>query len=62
MIFNQAALKRQATVLALLVIIVIAGVYCYRSLPRRVGGDCVGDHLIVKGHTEVEDGMKVTSK
>ena len=22
----------------------------------------VGDHLIVKGHTEVEDGMKVTVK
>jgi len=22
----------------------------------------VGDHLIVKGHTEVEDGMKVTAK
>ena len=21
-----------------------------------------GDHLIVKGHTEVEDGMKVTAK
>ena len=26
------------------------------------GGLNVGDHLIVKGHTEVEDGMKVTAK
>ena len=35
MIINQAALKRQATVLALLVVIVIAGVYCYLTLPRE---------------------------
>ena len=35
MILNQAALKRQATVLALLVIIVIAGLYCYATLPRE---------------------------
>ena len=33
MIVNQAALKRQATVLALLVIIVIAGLYSYATLP-----------------------------
>jgi len=26
------------------------------------GGLNIGDHLIVKGHTEVEDGMKVTAK
>ena len=32
MILNQAALKRQVTVLSLLVIIVIAGIYCYTTL------------------------------
>ena len=35
MILNQAALKRQATVLALLIVIVIAGIYCYVTLPRE---------------------------
>jgi multidrug efflux pump len=35
MILNQTALKRQVTVLALLVILVIVGVYCYATLPRE---------------------------
>ena len=35
MILNQYALKRQVTVLALLVVIVIAGLYCYVTLPRE---------------------------
>jgi multidrug efflux pump len=35
MIVNRLALKRQSTVLALLVIIVIIGTYCYFTLPRE---------------------------
>jgi multidrug efflux pump subunit AcrB len=35
MIVNKVALKRQVTVLALLVFIVIAGLYCYMTLPRE---------------------------
>jgi len=35
MIVNQAALKRQVTVLTLMVFILIAGVYCYVTLPRE---------------------------
>jgi multidrug efflux pump len=35
MFVNQAALKRQVTVLALLVLIVIAGLYAYATLPRE---------------------------
>lgn len=35
MVINQTALKRQVTVLALLVIIVIAGLYAYLTLPRE---------------------------
>ncbi|MFC1883139.1 efflux RND transporter permease subunit [Thermodesulfobacteriota bacterium] len=35
MIVNKLALKRQITVLALLVFIVIAGLYCYITLPRE---------------------------
>lgn len=35
MIINQLALKRQVTVLAILVFIVIAGLYCYITLPRE---------------------------
>ena len=35
MILNQAALKRQVTVLTLMLFILIAGVYCYITLPRE---------------------------
>ena len=35
MILNQVALKRQVTVLTLMVFILIAGVYCYVTLPRE---------------------------
>ncbi|MBW1708870.1 MAG: efflux RND transporter permease subunit [Deltaproteobacteria bacterium] len=35
MILNKVALKRQSTVLLLLVLIVIIGVYCYLTLPRE---------------------------
>ena len=35
MIVNQTALKRQVTVLTLMVFILIAGVYCYVTLPRE---------------------------
>ena len=47
MIFNQAALKRQATVLALLVIIVIAGIYCYATLPRESFPDITIPYVFV---------------
>ena len=35
MILNQVALKRQVTVLTLMVFILIAGIYCYVTLPRE---------------------------
>jgi len=35
MIVNHIALKRQATVLALMIFIVLAGLYCYVTLPRE---------------------------
>jgi len=35
MIVNRVALTRQATVLALMIFIVIAGLYCYVTLPRE---------------------------
>jgi len=35
MILNQAALKRQITVLTLMLFILIAGIYCYINLPRE---------------------------
>ena len=47
MILNQAALKRQVTVLALLVIIVIAGVYCYATLPRESFPDITIPYVFV---------------
>ena len=47
MIVNQAALKRQATVLALLVIIVIAGLYCYATLPRESFPDITIPYVFV---------------
>ncbi|MEJ2165969.1 MAG: efflux RND transporter permease subunit [Desulfobacterales bacterium] len=47
MILNQMALKRQVTVLALLVIIVIAGVYCYATLPRESFPDITIPYVFV---------------
>jgi multidrug efflux pump subunit AcrB len=47
MIVNQLALKRQATVLALLVILVIAGVYCYVTLPRESFPDITIPYVFV---------------
>jgi len=47
MILNQTALKRQVTVLALLVIIVIAGVYCYVTLPRESFPDITIPYVFV---------------
>ena len=47
MIFNQFALKRQATVLALLVLIVIAGLYCYATLPRESFPDITIPYVFV---------------
>ncbi len=47
MILNQVALKRQATVLALLVIIVIAGIYSYATLPRESFPDITIPYVFV---------------
>ena len=47
MIVNQADLKRQATVLALLVIIVIAGLYSYATLPRESFPDITIPYVFV---------------
>lgn len=47
MIINQLALKRQATVLALLVLIVIAGLYCYMTLPRESFPDITIPYVFV---------------
>jgi len=47
MIINQLALKRQVTVLALLVLIVVAGVYCYATLPRESFPDITIPYVFV---------------
>ncbi len=47
MIINQLALKRQVTVLALLVLIVVAGVYCYETLPRESFPDITIPYVFV---------------
>jgi multidrug efflux pump subunit AcrB len=47
MILNRFALKRQATVLALLVLIVIAGLYCYATLPRESFPDITIPYVFV---------------
>ncbi|MBW1781651.1 MAG: efflux RND transporter permease subunit, partial [Deltaproteobacteria bacterium] len=47
MIVNQAALKRQVTVLTLLVFILIAGLYCYNSLPRESFPDITIPYVFV---------------
>jgi len=52
MILNQAALKRQVTVIALLVIIVIAGIYCYVTLPRESFPDITIPYVFVTTNYE----------
>ncbi len=47
MIINQLALKRQMTVLALLVLIVIVGLYCYLTLPRESFPDITIPYVFV---------------
>ena len=47
MIINKLALKRQITVLALLVFIVIAGFYCYVTLPRESFPDITIPYVFV---------------
>jgi CzcA family heavy metal efflux pump len=47
MILNQMALKRQATVLALLVIIVVAGLHSYATLPRESFPDITIPYVFV---------------
>ena len=47
MIINQLALKRQVTVLALLVIIVVAGLYSYATLPRESFPDITIPYVFV---------------
>jgi multidrug efflux pump len=47
MIVNQLALKRQMAVLALLVLIVVAGVYCYETLPRESFPDITIPYVFV---------------
>jgi CzcA family heavy metal efflux pump len=47
MIVNHYALKRQVTVMALLALIVIAGVYCYVTLPRESFPDITIPYVFV---------------
>ena len=47
MIINQTAIKRQTTVLALLVLIVVAGLYCYFTLPRESFPDITIPYVFV---------------
>lgn len=47
MIVNALALKRQVTVLALLFFIVVAGLYCYLSLPRESFPDITIPYVFV---------------
>jgi len=47
MILNQMALKRQVTVLALLVIIVVAGLHSYATLPRESFPDITIPYVFV---------------
>jgi len=47
MIVNQYALKRQVTVLALLLLMVVAGVYCYVTLPRESFPDITIPYVFV---------------
>ncbi|MBU2549941.1 MAG: efflux RND transporter permease subunit [Proteobacteria bacterium] len=57
MIVNQYALKRQAAVLALLVLIVIAGLYSYMTLPRESFPDITIPYVFV---TTTYEGVSAT--
>jgi CzcA family heavy metal efflux pump len=52
MIVNQLALKRQVTVLALLVAVVIAGLYAYATLPRESFPDITIPYVFVTTNYE----------
>ena len=52
MIINEAAVKRQTTVLALLVLIVVVGVYCYVTLPRESFPDITIPYVFVTTNYE----------
>jgi CzcA family heavy metal efflux pump len=47
MILNHLALRRQATVLALMIFIVLAGLYCYVTLPRESFPDITIPYIFV---------------
>ena len=47
MIVNQLALRRQSTVVALLIFIVVAGLYCYLTLPRESFPDITIPYVFV---------------
>jgi multidrug efflux pump subunit AcrB len=47
MIVNRTALKRQSTVLALMIFIVLAGFYCYMTLPRESFPDITIPYVFV---------------
>ncbi len=47
MIINHAALKRPASVLALMVLFVVAGLYCYSALPRESFPDITIPYVFV---------------
>ena len=47
MILNQLALKRQVTILALLVLIVVAGLQAYATLPRESFPDITIPYVFV---------------
>ena len=52
MIVNQAALKRQITVVVLMILIIIAGTYSYVSLPRESDPDITIPYIFVTTHYE----------
>jgi len=47
MIINQTALKREVTVFALLVLIVVTGLYCYLTIPRESFPDITIPYVFV---------------
>ena len=47
MIINQAAIKRQVAVMALLILLVIAGLYAYMTLPRESSPDITIPYVFV---------------
>ena len=52
MIINRFAVKRQVTVLALLVLIVVVGLYTYLTLPRESNPDITIPYVFVTTHYE----------